>query len=113
MLSRNSPLAIALAWVLVGQPLQAAERNTDLSLMRNIQRAVESSAYFSVFDDVEIDIDDEGIVVLTGHVTLTGLVDSEADRTMAGILASNTAALSLTNDLRISSEVSPPKESLD
>ena len=69
MLSRNSLTAMALAWALVGQSLSAADQDSYQSLMRNIQRAVEGYAYFTVFDDVQIDIDDEGIVVLSGHVT--------------------------------------------
>ena len=182
---RNTLTVIALAWALVGQPLAAADREADLSLMRAIQRAVESTANFTVFDDVKIDVDDEGIVVLTGHVTaqtkrvdiarrvsavnrvvgvqndldvlpmsrldtelryviarsiygssafwhyaarrnppihivvehghvtLTGLVDSEAERVMAGVLASNAASRSLTNDLRLSSETQAALESID
>lgn len=185
MLSRNTLTAIALAWAVAGQPTAAADREADLSLMRNIQRAVESTADFTVFDHVEIDLDDEGIVVLSGqvttqtkrtdiarrvatvnrvvgvqndidvlpasrfdtelrylvarsiygssafwhyaarrnppihivvergHVTLAGLVDSEAERAIAGILASNAAARSLTNNLRLSSEVMASLESLD
>ena len=69
MLTRNTLAIVALAWTLVGQPLAAADRAADVSLMRNIQRAVESTVDFTVFDDVEIDVDDEGVVVLTGHVT--------------------------------------------
>lgn len=70
MLSRSSvTTTFALALILAGQPLSAEGRDTDLSLKRNIQRAVESSAYFSVFDDVQIDVDDTGLVVLTGRVT--------------------------------------------
>ena len=183
--NRNTLTVVALAWALVGQPLAAADREADLSLMRAIQRAVESTANFTVFDDVEIDVDDEGIVVLTGHVTaqtkrvdiarrvsavnrvvgvqndlnvlpmsrldtelrymiarsiygssafwhyaarrnppihivverghvtLTGLVDSEAERVMAGVLASNAASRSLTNDLRLSSETRAALESVD
>ena len=41
------------------------------------------------------------IVVENGRVTLTGLADSEADRAMAEILASNAAARSLTNNLKV------------
>ena len=177
MLSQSSvTTTMTLALILAGQPLSAEGRDTDLGLRRNVQRAVESSVYFSVFDDVQIDIDDEGIVVLTGyvtarnkrvdiasrvssvssvvgvqndldvlpasqsdnelrylvarsiygsstfwhyasrrnppihivvengHVTLTGLADSEADRAMAEILASNAAARSLTNNLKVANE---------
>ena len=178
MRTRNTLAAMALAWALVGQPLAAADRAADLSLMRNIQRAVESTVDFTVFDDVgivvltghvtaqtkRIDIarrvstvnrvvgvqndlavlpasrlDTElrylvarsiygsstfwhyaarrnppiHIVVERGHVTLTGLVDSEADRAMAGVLASSAPSRSLTNDLRLSSGPRASLESLD
>ena len=70
MLSQSSvTTTMALALILAGQPLSVEGRDTDLGLRRNVQRAGESSVYFSVFDDVQIDIGDEGIVVLTGHVT--------------------------------------------
>ena len=39
------------------------------------------------------------ILVRDGHITLTGLVKSEDERAMAGVLASQFAAVSLTNDL--------------
>lgn len=185
MFSRSSLTAIALTSALVAQPLSASDRESDLNLERNIRRAVEGSAYFTVFDDVHHDVDDEGIVVLTGHVTsqlkrsdiasrvsnvhrvvgvqndldvlpasrldnelryviarliygsstfwhyaarrnppihivvehghvtLAGIADSEADRTMASVLASNAAARSLTNDLRLADEVQGSLKSLD
>ena len=185
MLTRNTLAVVALACSLVGQPLAAADRAADVSLMRNIRRAVESTVDLTVFDDVEIDVDDEGVVVLTGHVTaqtkridiarrmstvnrvvgvqndlavlpesrldtelrylvarsiygsstfwhyaarrnppihivverghvtLTGLVDSEADRAIAAALASSAPSRSLTNDLRLSSELRASLESLD
>ena len=185
MFSRHTLTAVALGWALVGQSLAAADRDADLSLMRDIQRAVESTADFTVFDDVKIDVSDTGIVVLTGHVTaqtkrdeiarrvatvnqvvgvqndlavlpssrldtelryliarsiygsstfwhyaarrnppihivvegghvtLTGMVDSAAERAMAGALASNAAARSLTNDLKVTGGVRASREALD
>ena len=179
MFSRSSLTAIALTSALVAQPLSASDRESDLNLERNIRRAVEGSAYFTVFDDVHHDVDDEGIVVLTGHVTSQlkrsdiasrvsnvhrvvgvqndldvlpasrldnelryviarliygsstfwhyaarrnppihivvehGHVTCEADRTMASVLASNAAARSLTNDLRLADEVQGSLKSLD
>jgi hypothetical protein len=185
MLSRHTLTAMALGWALVGQSLAAADRDAELSLMRNIQRAVESTASFTVFDDVKVNVGDTGIVVLTGHVTaqtkrdeiarrvstvnrvvgvqnnlavlptsrldtelryliarsiyrsatfwhyaarrnspihivvesghviLTGLVDSAAERAMAGVLASNAAARSLSNDLTLSGKVRASREALD
>ena len=41
------------------------------------------------------------IVVNRGHVTLTGVVDTEVDRAIAGSLASQLGAFSLTNELQL------------
>ena len=41
------------------------------------------------------------IVVNRGHVTLTGVVDTEVDRAIAGALASQLGAFSLTNELQL------------
>ena len=80
MFSRYTLTAMALSWALVGQSLAAADRDADLSLMRNIQRAVESTADFTVFDDVKFDVSDTGSVVLTGHVTARTKRDEIARR---------------------------------
>tara|TARA_B100001167_G_scaffold175477_1_gene128703 strand:- start:747 stop:1319 length:573 start_codon:yes stop_codon:yes gene_type:complete len=45
------------------------------------------------------------IVVKRGHVTLTGVVDTEIDRTLAGSLATQFDAFSVTNELRLRTEV--------
>jgi hyperosmotically inducible protein len=45
------------------------------------------------------------IVVDHGHVTLTGVVQSEVDRLLARSLATQFGALSVTNDLRTDAEV--------
>jgi hyperosmotically inducible protein len=46
------------------------------------------------------------IVVEHGRVTLTGVVQSEVDRTLARSLATQFGALSVTNDLKTDAEVS-------
>ena len=52
------------------------------------------------------------IVVKRGHVTLTGVVDTEIDRTLAGSLATQFDAFSVTNELRLRTEVAADIEAL-
>ena len=52
------------------------------------------------------------IVVNRGHVTLTGVVDSEIDRQLARALAGQFNAFSVTNELRLSREVTAELEAL-
>lgn len=52
------------------------------------------------------------IVVKRGHVTLTGVVDTEIDRTLAGSLATQFDAFSVTNNLRLRTEVAADIEAL-
>ena len=52
------------------------------------------------------------IVVKRGHVTLTGMVDTEIDRTLAGSLATQFDAFSVTNELRLRTEVAADIEAL-
>jgi len=52
------------------------------------------------------------IVVKRGHVTLTGVVDTEIDRTLAGTLATQFDAFSVTNELRLHTEVAADIEAL-
>ena len=52
------------------------------------------------------------IVVKRGHVTLTGVVDTEIDRTLAGTLATQFDAFSVTNELRLRTEVAADIEAL-
>ena len=52
------------------------------------------------------------IVVDRGHITLTGVVDSETDRHLARVLATQFDALSVTNKLRLPSEVTTELEQL-
>ena len=52
------------------------------------------------------------IVVNRGHVTLTGVVDSETDRHLARTLARQFNAFSVTNELRLPHEVTAELEAL-
>ena len=52
------------------------------------------------------------IVVNRGHVTLTGVVDSETDRQLARALAGQFNAFSVTNELRLSREATAELEAL-
>jgi len=52
------------------------------------------------------------IVVERGHVTLTGVVDSETDRQLARALAAQFNAFSVTNQLRLPHEVTTELEAL-
>ena len=52
------------------------------------------------------------IVVNRGHVTLTGVVDSETDRRLARSLAGQFNAFSVTNELRLPHEVTAELEAL-
>lgn len=52
------------------------------------------------------------IVVERGHVTLTGVVDSETDRQLARALAAQFNAFSVTNELRLAHEVTMELEAL-
>lgn len=52
------------------------------------------------------------IVVNRGHVTLTGIVNSEADRRLARALAGQFNAFSVTNELRLPHEVTAQLEAL-
>ena len=50
------------------------------------------------------------IVVERGHVTLTGVVDSETDRHLALVLARQFDAFSVTNELKLPAEVTADRE---
>ncbi len=52
------------------------------------------------------------IVVKRGRVTLTGVVDTEIDRTLAGSLATQFDAFSVTNELQLRAEVNADIEAL-
>ena len=53
------------------------------------------------------------IVVNRGHVTLTGIVNSEADRRLARALAGQFNAFSVTNELQLPQEVAGRLEALE
>ncbi len=50
------------------------------------------------------------IVIERGHVTLTGVVDSETDRHLAFVLARQFDAFSVTNELKLPAEVTADRE---
>ena len=53
-----------------GTPTAAAEKaRVDVDLVRDITRAVNRYAFFTVFDDINVDFDEDGSVTLTGSVT--------------------------------------------
>ena len=181
-MKRHTWLGVAAAFLLASQPTEIlrAGATIDQALVRDIERAITVYAFFTVFDDVRIDIDAEGIVVISGdvtelakrtaigrrvaavdgvtevrndldvlpvsrrdtalryqiaraiygsstfwhyaarqnppihvlvrhgHVTLTGIVDNGTERAMAGVLASQFSAASLTNNLRLPTPDSRP-----
>ena len=185
--TQRSWLVIVMTVVLGSQSVAVARAGAglDQELVKDIQRAIARYAFFTVFDEVKVDIDDEGIVVLSGdvtaldkrtaigdrvsavdgvvgvrndldvlpvshrdtelrygvaraiygssmfwhhaarlnppihvlvkhgHVTLTGVVKSETERAMAGVLASQFAASSLTNELHLASELRQRQTVLD
>jgi len=53
------------------------------------------------------------IGVNRGHVKLTGVVNSAADRRLASLVANQFPAFSVTNDLKTESEVRQSLEQLD
>ena len=57
--------------LLASQPTEVlrAGATIDQALVRDIERAITVYAFFTVFDDVRVDIDAEGIVVISGDVT--------------------------------------------
>ena len=52
-------------------------------------------------------------MVNRGHVTLTGVVNSEADRRLARAYAGQFNAFSITNELRLPHEVTAQLEALE
>ncbi len=165
---------LVAAFAVVALPTAvAAEDKPSLDLVKDVQRAVARYAYFTVFDDVSVSFEDDGVVTLLGnvtlpnkktdlakrvaaidgvrevkneinvlpvsqfdnelryrvaraiygssafwhyaarrhppihilvdrgHVTLTGVVDTEPDRMLAGVLAAQFGAFSVTNNLQL------------
>ena len=161
------------ALTLIGHTPILAMADTNDDLARRVQRAIVRYVYFTVFDDVDVDIDHDGrivlhghvtsphkrtdlmnrvmtvdgvdrvqndlevlpvsqfdnelryrvarsiygsstfwhyaarrnppihIVVKRGHVTLTGVVNNESDKAIAGVLAGSSGAFSLRNHLKV------------
>ena len=179
-------VAAVIAVVTLGSASAFAEpESKSLQVFRDIENQVNRSRYFTIFDDVEVAIDQEGIVMLTGsvtmpfkkneiaklvgrvdgvtevrsaievlpvsgfdddlryrvaraiyghsmfqhygarlsppihivvdggHVTLTGVVDSEVDRALARSLAWQFGAFSVTNELRTNDEAKADLELLN
>ena len=63
--------ATAVLFVLaLGSTLVFAEpERKTLQVFEDIQKQVNRYSYFTIFDDVNIAIDEHGVVALTGHVT--------------------------------------------
>ncbi len=70
-MKRHTWLGVAAALLLASQPTEIlrAGATVDQALVRDVERAITVYAFFTVFDDVRIDIDAEGIVVISGDVT--------------------------------------------
>jgi len=171
---RRATLLVGIAALtLIGHTPIFAMADTNDDLARRVQRAIVRYTYFTVFDDVDVDIDRDGsivlhghvtsphkrtdlmhrvmtvdgvdhvqndlevlpvsqfdnelryrvarsiygsstfwhyaarrnppihIVVKRGHVTLTGVVNNESDKAIAGVLAGSSGAFSLRNDLNV------------
>ena len=65
-------LAAVAAVVLLSSASAFADTgDAKLQLFKDIQKQVNRYAYFTIFDDVEIGIEDDGVVFLTGNVTNT------------------------------------------
>ena len=60
---------LAVAFVLVAQTALAQGERKDLQLLNDISDTVNRYAFFTIFDDVNAEID-HGIVTLTGKVTM-------------------------------------------
>ncbi len=64
--------AVAIAVVTLGSASIFAEPRTEnLMIFRNIEKQIHRSTYFSIFDDVKVSIEDEGVVTLAGNVTMS------------------------------------------
>ena len=180
----HSRLAAVVAIVALGSaPAFADPQPETLQLFKEIQKQINYYAYFTIFDNVEVGIDETGVVTLTGsvtnpfkkrgienrvddvdgvlainnqievlpvsrfdnrlryqvarviyghpslgqyirahpsihivvkrgHVTLTGVVNSESDETIALLEAGHVGAFSVTSNLRTSEEAEAELERL-
>lgn len=79
--------------------------NRGTPLMPSISRSA-----FGLTNDPPIGHHPIHIIVKNGNITLTGVVDNEGDRAIAGIQANSVpGAFSVSNDLQISSDAKPRK----
>lgn len=80
---RVAPLLMALAvTALSASPASAADL-TKFDLFQRVQEQVLRYSFFTVFDDVDIEIGDDGHVVLTGRVTGNHKADAIEKRVAA------------------------------
>ena len=82
----------------------------DNRLRYQVARAIYANPHF--WDDAARRNPPIHIVVNRGHVTLTGVVQSEVDRAVANTLARQFDAFSVTNELRLPAEVTAELEQL-
>ena len=178
-------LLLLAAMALIGVQTEAQASDHRGALTREIERVVTQYAFFTVFDDVGVDVDGEGIAVLVGSVTsrskrtdlakrvsrvpgvvgvrndidvlpisprdtalryaaaraiygssafwqaaarrnppihvvvndgritLTGTVDTESERALAGMLAAQGSASDVLNKLRVAGDAVPADVDLD
>ena len=65
-------VAAVAAVVLLGSASAFAETSEGkLQIFKEIQKQVNRYAYFTIFDDVEAAIEDDGVVILSGSVTMS------------------------------------------
>ena len=61
--------AMATVVVLSAASVFANTSDTNLQVFKDVQEQVNRSAYFTIFDNVEAAIQDDGVVILSGRVT--------------------------------------------
>jgi len=109
MWTRSGLAAVILLVVVTGPGHSIAQQNPrstdgqanvqiskgDESIAREIADAVSGSLFYTMFDDVDVRVAD-------GVATLTGVVDSEAERQRAGVIARYAhGTWSVDNQLRL------------
>ena len=63
--------AVAAVVLLGSASAFAATSEGNLQIFKEIQKQVNRYAYFTIFDDVEAAIEDDGVVILSGSVTMS------------------------------------------
>lgn len=61
--------AIAAGVLLISASAFADTTDTNLQVFKDVQQQVNGYVYFTIFDNVEAEIADDGLVILTGSVT--------------------------------------------